>query len=171
MATENNALVKTRIIAPLISGLGGFILILILSQLEAFIKGSSVMTADMALLAASFGASCVLVFAIPQSPLARPKNVIGGHLISTLVGLILLFTLGASPLTMALGVGLAIALMQATETLHPPAGGDPLIVLLAAGAYGWSFLLTPILIGTVAIVIIGWLYHKFVSRRVYALAL
>jgi len=171
MTPENNAFVRTRIIAPLISGLGGFVLILMLAGFESLMRGSHAMGIEVALLAASFGASCVLVFAIPQSPLARPKNVIGGHLISTLVGLILLFTLGASPLTMALGVGLAIALMQATETLHPPAGGDPLIVLLAAGAYGWSFLLTPILIGTVAIVIIGWLYHKFISKRAYALAL
>jgi len=171
MTTENNAFVKTRIVAPLISGLGGFILIFILAGLESLLKGTGAALIDIALLAASFGASCVLVFAIPQSPLARPKNVIGGHLISTLVGLILLFTLGASPLTMALGVGLAIALMQATETLHPPAGGDPLIVLLAAGAYGWSFLLAPILISTVAIVIVGWFYHKFISKRDYSLAL
>jgi len=124
---------------------------------------------DILLLAASFGASCVLVFAIPQSPLARPKNVIGGHLISTFVGLVLLAILGTSPLTMALGVGLAIALMQATETLHPPAGGDPLIVLMAGA--GWSFLVTPILIGTIAIVMIGWLYHRFVSKRDYPLGL
>jgi len=171
MTTESNAFVKNRIIAPLISGLGGFVLILILSQLEALIKGSYAMTAEIALLAASFGASCVLVFAIPQSPLARPKNVIGGHLISTLVGLILLVSFGASPLTMALGVGLAIALMQATETLHPPAGGDPLIVLLATGSVGWSFLITPILIGTVSIVIVGWLYHKLISKRDYSLGI
>jgi len=164
MTTEKNNAMQTRIVAPLISGLGGFILIFILAQTQA-------LTTDIALLAASFGASCVLVFAIPQSPLARPKNVIGGHLISSLIGLILLVVLGSSPLTMALGVGLAIACMQATETLHPPAGGDPLIVLMAGGAIGWSFLLTPILIGTVAICLVGYLYHKFVSKRDYSLGL
>jgi len=114
MTTEKNDAVQKRIIAPLISGLGGVILILVLAGLESLIKGTDVAAVDIALLAASFGASCVLVFAIPQSPLARPKNVIGGHLISTLVGLVLLVWLGASPLTMALGVGLAIALMQAS---------------------------------------------------------
>jgi len=166
--------VKTRLIAPLISGFGGFLLIFILAQSEYLIKGTAELTAEVTLLAASFGASCVLVFATPQSPLARPKNVIGGHLISAFVGLVLFVLLGASPLAMALGTGLAIALMQATDTLHPPAGGDPLIVLLATGTanpVGWSFLLTPILAGTVAIVIVGWLYHKFVSKRDYAFKL
>jgi len=58
--------------------------------------------------------------------------------------------------------------------LRPPAGGDALIVLLAAGSanpVGWSFLLTPILAGTVMIVMVGWLYHKFISKRDYPLGL
>ncbi|GAA4165281.1 hypothetical protein GCM10023069_16420 [Shinella granuli] len=66
---------------------------------------------------------------------------------------------------MGLGVGLAIALMQFTDTLHPPAGGNPLVVILAGA--GWSFLLLPIAAGTGALVLLAWLYHRFVSKRVY----
>ncbi len=117
------------------------------------------------LLIAPFGASCVLLFALPQSPLARPRNVIGGHLISALVGLLVLTVLGDGVVAMGLGVGLAIALMQFSGTLHPPAGGDPLVVILAGA--GWPFLLLPIATGTASLVILAWLYHRFVSKRAY----
>lgn len=117
------------------------------------------------LLVAPFGASCVLVFALPQSPLAQPRNVIGGHLLSALIGIAAFSVLGAQPLSYALGVGLAIFAMQVSGTLHPPAGADP-IVALAAGA-SWTFLLTPILAGTVIIVLVAFYYHRFVSKRQY----
>lgn len=83
------------------------------------------------LLIAPFGASCVLVFAIPQSPLAQPRNVIGGHLLSSAIGLAVFGLMGASPLAYGLAVGLAIAAMQFSGTLHPPAGADPIVVILA----------------------------------------
>jgi CBS-domain-containing membrane protein len=79
----------------------------------------------LTLLVAPFGASCVLVVALPASPLARPRNVIGGHLIATGAGLCVFTLLGAGPLTLALGVGLAISAMLLTGTLHPPARANP----------------------------------------------
>lgn len=125
-------------------------------------------TLEKPLLIAPFGASCVLLFALPQSPLARPRNVIGGHLVSSFVGLVALGLFGPGVLACALGVGFAIAAMQLTDTLHPPAGGDPIVVILAGA--GWSFLGLPVLAGTVALVALAWLYHRFVSGRSYPLA-
>ena len=143
--------------AALISGFGGFLVILILA--------GAADTAHAALLIAPFGASCVLVFALPQSPLAQPKNVIGGHLISSAVGLLVFALLGAHPWSFALGVGGAIALMQITGTLHPPAGADPIVVILAKA--GWLFLFSPVLLGAVVIVIAGAAYHRGLSKRSY----
>jgi CBS-domain-containing membrane protein len=140
-----------------VAGLGGFLVIFLLAQLTASLHA--------ALLIAPFGASCVLVFGLPQSPLAQPRNVIGGHLISTAVGLMVFYLLGASPLSFGLGVGVAIAAMLVTGTTHPPAGADPIVVILAKAA--WPFLFSPVLLGAVAIVIIGLIYHRVVSRRSY----
>jgi CBS-domain-containing membrane protein len=102
------------------------------------------------LLLAPFGASCVLLFALPDSSLAQPRAVIGGHLLSSLVGLIALHVFGGGLLAPALAVGAAIALMQLTRTTHPPASADPLVVLL--GGAPWSFLLAPVLIGALLLV-------------------
>lgn len=146
-----------RVRLALVSGFGCFLVIYILSELST--------TLGVLLLVAPFGASCVLVFALPQSPLAQPKNVIGGHLISAFIGVAVFALLGAHPLSFALAVGLAIAAMQATETLHPPAGADP-IVVLATGA-SWSFLAMPMLAGTTLIVGLAYCYHRFVSHRSY----
>jgi CBS-domain-containing membrane protein len=140
-----------------IGGFGGFIVIYLLARLTASLH--------TILLIAPFGASCVLVFALPQSPLAQPRNVIGGHLISTTVGLCVFALLGAAPLSYGLAVGLAIAAMELTGTLHPPAGADPIVVILATAS--WPFLFMPVLVGALAIVIIGYLYHHAISRRNY----
>lgn len=148
-----------RIVPAALSGAGGFITIYILSQLSIGL--------DAVLLVAPFGASCVLVFALPQSPLAQPKNVIGGHLISAFIGIAVFALMGAQPVSFALAVGLAIAAMQATGTLHPPAGADPIVALIAGAS--WQFLLTPILAGTIVIVATAFCYHKYVSRRRYPL--
>ena len=83
-------------------------------------------------LMASFGASCVLAFGVPESPLAQPRSIIGGHVVSTLVGLLVLSILGNSWWAGALAVGLALAAMQQTRTLHAPAGANPLVILAAA---------------------------------------
>ncbi|MCZ8523515.1 HPP family protein [Paenibacillus caseinilyticus] len=115
------------------------------------------------LLMAPFGASCVLAFALPESPLAQPRSIVGGHLLSTAIGLLLLQTAGAHPWTAALGVALAIFLMGLTRTLHPPAGADPLVVLL--GGASWSFLWTPALLGAVWITAAAWAFHRASGRR------
>lgn len=85
------------------------------------------------ILLAPFGASCVLLFAASKAPLAQPRNVMGGYLIATLVGLAFAYGFGDHPVAIALSVGLSIALMQLTRMLHPPAGAVPLVIMLAGG--------------------------------------
>ncbi|MDC9580561.1 HPP family protein [Xenorhabdus sp. PR6a] len=133
----------------LIKGLlGGFLGILVLSYLSQ--------TTEYPWLMAPFGATCVILFAVPASPLAQPRNVIGGHLLATAVGIITLYTLGNALIVMSLSVGIAIMLMQLLRVVHPPAGANPLVIFLAGQeAVGFDFLFTPVLMGSVALVVIA----------------
>ncbi|MEP7453953.1 HPP family protein [Phyllobacterium sp. SB3] len=148
---------RLKLVVSCVSGLGGLLAVYLLATIAAIW--------NTPLLIAPFGASCVLIFAIPQSPLAQPHNVIGGHLLSSATGLIALATLGTSPIACGLAVGFAIAAMQFTDTLHPPAGADPIVVILAGAS--WHFLLTPVLAGTATIIVVATLYHKLLSKRPY----
>jgi len=114
---------------------------------------------------APFGATMVILFALPNSPLAQPQNIIGGYLITTLIGLITLHFWGVTPMCMAISVGLGVSLMMLTNTLHPPAGANPLLVLSIHAP--WGFLLTPVLSGCLLIVLFGWVYHNVISRQSY----
>jgi CBS-domain-containing membrane protein len=141
----------------LFSGLGGFLAILALT-----------LTADLTqllLLVPPFGASCVLAFGLPDSPLAQPRNIIGGHFISALVGLLCLLLFGLHGWSIAIAVGLAIMAMQATGTVHPPAGANPILVMLTGA--GFSFLFAPILLGAVVVVLVAIAYNNAVPGRVY----
>ena len=106
---------------------------------------------------APFGATCVILYAVSQSPLAQPRNVIFGHFISAFIGLFFLKFLPESNLTIALSVGCAIALMQVFKCVHPPAGANPLVILLTANSinYEWSFLVFPVLLGSIALVLVA----------------
>ena len=144
-----------RPIAVLLAGIGAGLTIFALLMLHDMTQ--------VAWLIPSFGASCALVFGVPDSPFARPASVIGGHLVSSLVGLVAMAALGHGPLAMAVGVGCAIAAMMVTRTMHPPAGGDPLIVIATAAAP--TFLLTPVLVGTIAISLAGFAFRQLRTRR------
>ncbi|WP_079418377.1 HPP family protein [Paenibacillus ferrarius] len=141
--------------AVLIPGIGGFLAILLCSLIGD--------AAHAALLMAPLGASCVIAFALPQSPLAQPRSLIGGHVLSTLVGLSALAAFGVHAWSLALAVGAAITLMQLTRTLHPPAGADPLLVMLTGA--GWGFLLTPVLLGAALLVLVALAYHRATQTR------
>ena len=138
----------------LLAGLGGFITIAILAGLD--------MNLAATLILGSFGASCVLVFGFPDAPFSQPRNVIAGHFIASLMGLICLSLLGAQWWSVALAVGLAISIMMVTRTVHPPAGSNPVIVFLTQPA--WDFLLLPTLSGAIIIVLIALIYNN-VSRK------
>lgn len=128
------------------------------------------------LIMAPFGATCVLLYAVPISPLAQPRNILFGHLISAFVGLAVLKLFGVATWSIALAVGCAIALMQLLRCVHPPAGANPLVILLTANTvdYGWSFLIFPVLTGAVTLISIAWLVNNIRSQKKwpsYALAL
>jgi CBS-domain-containing membrane protein len=109
------------------------------------------------LVAASFGATFVLIFALPDSPVVKPKNIVGGYLISTSISLLVFEFIGNDPFSLGLAFGLSFVLMQLTKTLHPPAGSIPLLILFVPP--DWKFILTPILAGVIFILI----YAKFYS--------
>lgn len=118
-------------------------------------------------LMAPFGATAVIVFALPDSPLAQPRNVVGGHVLSALIGLLALKLVGPHWWSMAAAVASSIALMQLTRTLHPPAGANPLVVLLAGA--DWGFLFSPVLIGALVIVVVALATNNLMAGRRYPL--
>ena len=113
---------------------------------------------------APFGATCVLLYAAPSSPLAQPKNVILGHLIAATVGLVFLQFFVVQALTIAIAVGIAIALMQLLKCIHPPAGANPLLILLTSQQvdYDWSFLIFPVLLGAITLVLVAKFMDLFI---------
>ncbi len=134
----------------LFAGLGGFIAIALLAYLADSLEAALIM--------GSFGASCVLVFGFPDAPFSQPRNVIAGHFISTLTGLTFLMLFGPVWWSVALAVGVAIMLMMASRTVHPPAGSNPVIVFLLQP--GWDYLLFPTLSGAVLLVLVALLYNN-----------
>ena len=141
----------------IISGLGGFIAIASVSLLTHYTHSPFLM--------APFGATCVLAFGVPNSPLAQPRNIIGGHIISTLIGITLLIILGNEWYSLALAVALSISVMQLTRTTHPPAGADPIVVIL--GAKSFSFVFNPVLSGAVVITMIALIFNNLSKSRKY----
>lgn len=111
-----------------------------------------------ALVLGSFGASCVLLFGFPDVPFSQPRNVVLGHLLSTLTGLAFLHLTGPHWWSIALAVGSAIAVMMFTRTVHPPAGSNPVIIFLLKP--GWDFVLLPTLSGALLLVVVALLFHN-----------
>jgi len=140
-----------------ISWLGGCLAIAVIAYLTQLSHAH--------LMLGSFGASCVLLFGYPDSPFSQPRNVIAGHFITSLVGLVFLTQFGAQWWSVALAVGTAIALMQLTNTVHPPAGSNPVIVMLTMPS--WDFLLTPTLYGALLLVLVAVVFNKMQKGRTY----
>ncbi|HTL89566.1 MAG TPA: HPP family protein [Leptolyngbya sp.] len=117
------------------------------------------------LLMAPFGATSVLIFGVPESPLAQPRNVVGGNLLAALTSLIVLQLLGSSPLAMGVAVSSAIALMQLTGTVHPPSGAVALVVMMTKP--DWSFLLAPAFEGSMILVLCAVIFNNLAEERTY----
>ena len=109
-----------------------------------------------------FGASLVLVMAVQDSPLAKPRNVFFGHVLSASSGVLMFYFLGESPLSISLGLSFAIMLMLITKTIHPPAGANPVIAIL--GAKSFEFVIMPVAIGASFIIIFALFYNKLMKR-------
>jgi CBS-domain-containing membrane protein len=113
----------------------------------------------------SFAASCVLEFVLPVAPVSQPVNVIGGHLAGAVCGLVALSLLPGSWWAFALATGVAVMAMTGLRILHPPAASLPLIIM--QDAQDWWYLLTPILVGTVIIVVLGLVYRRLLGERLH----
>jgi len=144
-----------------ISAVGAFVCISALAYLNSFDPNNL-------LLIPPFGASMVLVMAVHESPLAHPKNVLFGHIISAFSGVFVYSILGFSFLSVGLGVGLAIFLMMTTKTVHPPAGANPIIAIL--GAKGLDFIIMPVAAGAFFIVLFAIIYNKLLKRKYFTLS-
>lgn len=119
---------------------------------------------QMPLILGSFGATCVIL-GFPDAPFAQPRNVICGHLIASATGLAFLNVFGPEWWSMALAVAVAIGLMHWGRVVHPPAGSNLVIVMLAQP--GWSFLLFPTLTGAVLLVLVALVYHNQPADKSY----
>ncbi|MDQ7733031.1 HPP family protein [Halomonas sp. SpR1] len=116
-------------------------------------------------LMAPFGATMVILFGLPASPLAQPRNIVAGHLITAALGLMVAHFLGVHEWTLGLAVGLSIVTMMLSNTIHPPAGANPLLIMLAGE--NWHFLVTPVASGAILMVGFGYVYHRFISGQPY----
>ncbi len=117
-------------------------------------------------LLASFGSTMVLLFGYPESPFAKPKNIFFGHILTSLTGIIF-FKYISLPIfiIIPLAVGLGIAIMIFFDVTHPPAGGNPIIMISSSASF--DFLFTPVITGTILVIIFGFFLNRFVAKNNY----
>ena len=130
---------------------------LAIAAMELLAEGSAI-----PLLFVPFATSIVLVMGSPQVAAAQPRALIGGHLVATVVGLVVVKITGPGITAAALAVGLAIVAMHVTRSFHPPAGIDPLVVVL--NNMSWSFLLVPVAVGACLLAALALVWHNVFRR-------
>ena len=119
-------------------------------------------------LTASFGASMVLLYGFPESPFAQPKNVFFGHLLTALIGVLFVNYIHLPIfINIALAVGIGIFFMIALDVVHPPAGGNPIMVIIEGVSY--EYLISPIIFGCLIILLFGIILNKFILKKNYPL--
>ena len=156
---------------PLLGGVGAGVTIGIL----AYITFQSVLAGTNygLWLAASFGSSVVVVFGYPENEFAQPKNVLLGHLLCALVGIIFVTLFNITQdrsiffIAIGLAVGISVMLMMAFKITHPPAGGNTIVVMLTQDSF--QFLVFPIMAGAITIIIGGVIYNRFILKKNYPL--
>ncbi len=134
----------------LAAAFGGGFTIAVIGMLSVYAGAPALM--------APFGASCVLMFSMPASPLSQPINVVGGYVISAALSLALVGVLPETWWSVALAVGLTIGLLAALRLTHPPAGANPLIIFAARP--DWDFLCVPVLAGSMMLVALAVIFHR-----------
>ncbi|WP_051688155.1 HPP family protein [Desulfofalx alkaliphila] len=120
---------------------------------------------SLALLLPSFGASAVLLYAACHVPMAQPRNVIGGHIISALMGVITYQLFASTWWAYAIGVSLAIVAMMLTGTLHPPGGATAFVAIYTGQSF--EFIISPVGLGAVCLVLIALLVNNLSPKRQY----
>jgi CBS-domain-containing membrane protein len=115
------------------------------------------------LLWAPFGGTCVIVFAAHKSPFAQPMNVLGGHLLSAAISLLLVWLLPHNTWSLMLIVGGVIAAMRFARVTHPPAGANPIVIYLTKAS--WFVVLPSLAVGAVAILVLGWFMHRMMRSE------
>ena len=156
---------------PLLGGIGAGVTIAVL----AYITFQSILAGTNygLWLAASFGSSVVVVFGYPDNEFAQPKNVLFGHLLCALVGIIFVMLFKISQdrsiffLAIGIAVGISVMLMMALKITHPPAGGNTIVVMLTQDSF--QFLIFPIMVGAITIIIGGVIYNRFILKKKYPL--
>ena len=119
-------------------------------------------------IAGSFGSSMVLLFGFPESPFAQPKNVFFGHLLTALVGVIFVNYISLPIyINIPLAVGAGVFFMILLNVVHPPAGGNPIMVIIGSASY--EYLINPIIFGCIIILLLAILINKFLLRKDYPL--
>jgi len=117
-------------------------------------------------LIASFGSTMVLLYGYPESPFAQPKNILFGHLLTAFVGVLsLLFIPLPDFILIPLAAGLGVGLMILFNVTHPPAGGNPIIVII--GGVSYDYLLSPIITGSIVILVFGVILNRFILKKNY----
>ena len=117
-------------------------------------------------LIASFGSSMVLLYGYPESPFAQPKNIFFGHLLTSVVGVIVLnFVPLPIYITIPVAVGLGVGLMILFNVTHPPAGGNPIIVIM--GSVSLDYLISPVILGSIIVLIFGVIINRFILKKKY----
>ncbi len=139
--------------------------------LIAFIQNKMLTKFENIFLIGSFGASSVLIYGIIQSPFAQPRNLIGGHLVSGIIG-VTVYKLMPDViwLTAPLAVALSIVLMQVTKTLHPPGGATALIAVIGSERVkllGYGYVLSPVLTGSLILFAVALIFNNITSSRTY----
>ena len=124
---------------------------------------------DLSYVIGAFGATSVLVYGAPWSPLAQPYNVVVGHVVSALIGVLIFQLFGeANWLSAALAVSLAIIAMQATRSLHPPGGASALIAVVASQEIhnlGFLYVLFPVALGAIILVVVAYASNNLMSDQ------
>jgi CBS domain-containing membrane protein len=149
----------------LLACLGALVGIALSGLLSALVVG---MDSHLPLLIAPVGASAVLLFAVPTSPLAQPWSIIGGNTLSALVGTIVVLIIPHPALAAGTAVALAIAVMSLTRSLHPPGGAAALTAVLGGSAvqsWGLFFPLVPMALNSCILVAVGLLFHRLARRK------
>lgn len=137
----------------------------------AYLQSKTLPHSDVVYLIGSFGASSVLVYGVIQSPLAQPRNLVGGHVLSAIVGVtIAKFVPDIFWLTATLSVSISIVLMQLTKTLHPPGGATALIAVTGSAEIknlGYWYVIMPVLSGVMILLVVALIFNNMTPDRYY----